>query len=263
MYFIVCSDDQHHVRVTWPADLRSRTHFVSGNAREVDMALLTLVDHAVISTGSFGWWAAYLRGASGSFRDWSEYLPSGPARPLSPEGRPWHSTCTHPPLESAALLSPQLRPETNPNPNHKADLTAARRRIALLYNEAGSTFYYASAAESGTLYHKLYFAHAHDYFPPAWIGLTDAMVSALDSAALPPDQTLVDRVRASVSGAQRAAHSPDAVGSGPAEDAAAEGVANAGVGPLIRDNVTSRANLLLRTSLPISVILLANRTGIL
>ena len=242
VYFIVCTDDERHVRLQWPAALRPRTHFMSGNSREVDMALLTLVDHAVISTGSFGWWAAYLRGASGSFRDWSSYLPSEPTRPLA--DRLWHSTCSHPPVESAALVGPHLT----------SDL--AMRRSSLAQNETGSTFYYASAAQSGTLYHKLYFARAHDYFPPSWIGLTDATVIALNKEATPPDATLVERVRASVSGSRRAAvHSRETGGS---EDTATGDAFN-GSGAL-RMPAVSPADLLLSTSLPISLILIANRT---
>ena len=238
MYFIVCSDDQRHVSLQWPAALRSRTHFVSGNSREVDMALLTLVDHAVISTGSFGWWAAYLRGASGSFRDWRSYLPSAHTRPLA--DRPWHSTCSHPPVEAAALVGPHLTSDI------------ARSRLSLAHNETGSTFYYASAAQSGTLYHKLYFAQARDYFPPSWIGLTDATVEALIKEATPPDATLVERVRASVSGPGKAAVYSRGAEAGGSEDPATGDTFNGG-GAL-------RAELLLSTSLPISLILLANRT---
>ena len=207
------------------------------------MALLSLVDHSVISTGSFGWWAAYLRGASGSFRDWRSYLSSEPNTPLA---RPWHSTCSYPPLETAALAGPHLNSEL------------ARRQLLLAYNETGSTFYYASAAQSGTLYHKLYFEQAHDYFPPSWIGLTDATISALNREATPPDATLVDRVRTSVSGSGAAvAHSGGSV-SGWSEDPAAGNALNGG-GALLKPSV-SQANLLYSTSLPISLILIANRT---
>ena len=65
----MCSDDPAWVQANWPSELRDRTAFVSGtSSREVDMAVLTLCDHTVISAGSFGWWAAYLRGSAGNFR---------------------------------------------------------------------------------------------------------------------------------------------------------------------------------------------------
>ena len=65
----MCSDDPGWVRANWPSELQDRTVFVTGtSSREVDMAVLTLCDHTVISAGSFGWWAAYLRGSAGNFR---------------------------------------------------------------------------------------------------------------------------------------------------------------------------------------------------
>ncbi|XP_052280959.1 galactoside alpha-(1,2)-fucosyltransferase 1-like [Dreissena polymorpha] len=38
--------------------------FLEGNSDAVDMAVLSLCDHTIVSTGTFGWWAAWLAGGT-------------------------------------------------------------------------------------------------------------------------------------------------------------------------------------------------------
>lgn len=57
LIFVVCSDDQEWTK----ANIKDRDAvIVPQNSAEVDMALLTLCDHSIITIGTFGWWAAYL-----------------------------------------------------------------------------------------------------------------------------------------------------------------------------------------------------------
>lgn len=68
VYMLLCTDDPKWALAEWPPELWPRTFLVRGSsAREVDMSALAMLDHTVVSAGSFGWWAAYLREAS--FRD--------------------------------------------------------------------------------------------------------------------------------------------------------------------------------------------------
>ena len=46
---MVCSDEPAWVRANWPPELLERTAIVAGAEREVDMALLTLADHTIMS----------------------------------------------------------------------------------------------------------------------------------------------------------------------------------------------------------------------
>ncbi|XP_046364516.1 galactoside alpha-(1,2)-fucosyltransferase 1-like [Haliotis rufescens] len=56
--FIVCSDS-----VTWCKDnlMSDDTIFTKGR-REVDLAILAHCDHNIVTSGSFGWWGAWLAG---------------------------------------------------------------------------------------------------------------------------------------------------------------------------------------------------------
>lgn len=58
--FIVCSDD-----VTWCEKVLAhepQVYFVKGHTQEQDFVLLTQCDHMIMSTGTFGWWAAFFNG---------------------------------------------------------------------------------------------------------------------------------------------------------------------------------------------------------
>ena len=57
--FVVCSDD-----ITWCRE-HVRDAFIvysEGHSPETDLAILSLCDHVIMSTGSFSWWAAWLAG---------------------------------------------------------------------------------------------------------------------------------------------------------------------------------------------------------
>ncbi|XP_064609232.1 galactoside 2-alpha-L-fucosyltransferase SEC1-like [Liolophura sinensis] len=55
--FVVCSDSK-----LWPFlhIPHNDTVFISGQMPELDMAILSLCDHSIITVGSFGWWSAWL-----------------------------------------------------------------------------------------------------------------------------------------------------------------------------------------------------------
>lgn len=67
--FVVCSDS-----IDWCRDaLQNRTDvvFVATGQPELDMAILSLCDHSIITVGSFGWWAAWLaNGTTIYYKDW-------------------------------------------------------------------------------------------------------------------------------------------------------------------------------------------------
>jgi galactoside 2-L-fucosyltransferase 1/2 len=66
--FVVCSDD-----IQW-AELNiegENVVFSKGNSDVVDLAILTLCNHTIVSVGSFGWWAAYFaHGDTVYYKDW-------------------------------------------------------------------------------------------------------------------------------------------------------------------------------------------------
>lgn len=61
--FVVASDDVGRATGLISQELRPTTRFVEkGHAALVDLAVLALCcEHSVLSVGSFGWWAAFLR----------------------------------------------------------------------------------------------------------------------------------------------------------------------------------------------------------
>ncbi|ELT90231.1 hypothetical protein CAPTEDRAFT_65241, partial [Capitella teleta] len=66
--FVVCSDD-----ISWVEANVKGEHVVYSRSRSdvVDLAILSLCDHMIVSVGSFGWWAAYLaNGITVYYKDW-------------------------------------------------------------------------------------------------------------------------------------------------------------------------------------------------
>lgn len=57
--FVVCSEDQEWARSFIPGD---RAVFIAPRAAEVDLAVLSLCNHVIMSVGTFGWWAGWLSG---------------------------------------------------------------------------------------------------------------------------------------------------------------------------------------------------------
>ncbi|ESO86084.1 hypothetical protein LOTGIDRAFT_167590 [Lottia gigantea] len=55
--FVVCSND---MKWTKTAIKVPNVIFVNSTRREVDMAVLTLCDHFIMTVGTFGWWAGFL-----------------------------------------------------------------------------------------------------------------------------------------------------------------------------------------------------------
>ncbi|CAH1779284.1 unnamed protein product [Owenia fusiformis] len=66
--FIVCSDD----RKWWEKNMNLTNVVISkGTKAEEDMAILSKCDHMIISTGTFGWWAAFLaNGTTIYYNNW-------------------------------------------------------------------------------------------------------------------------------------------------------------------------------------------------
>lgn len=60
--FIICSDDlfwvEQNVKSEFPVVYSDNYHAV------VDLAILSLCDHVIMTVGSFGWWGAYLAGGT-------------------------------------------------------------------------------------------------------------------------------------------------------------------------------------------------------
>lgn len=68
--FLVCSDDISWCKVNFKT-IMENVVFSEGFSSEVDLAILSQCDHSIITTGSFGWWAAYLAGGMTIFyKDW-------------------------------------------------------------------------------------------------------------------------------------------------------------------------------------------------
>lgn len=56
--FIACSND-----VTWMKEVfkgMTDVFIVSGNSATIDMAILTLMNHTIMTVGTFGWWISFL-----------------------------------------------------------------------------------------------------------------------------------------------------------------------------------------------------------
>ena len=73
VYFIVCSDDTRWVsRNIQPQNISKQVVFSSFRKAELDLAMLTLCDHVIISRGSYGWWAGYLnKGTTIYYKDYA------------------------------------------------------------------------------------------------------------------------------------------------------------------------------------------------
>ncbi|CAI4226146.1 unnamed protein product [Auanema sp. JU1783] len=59
-FFVICSDDMKWARKTFTKKEFGPIYFCPGEWREVDMAVLSMSDWIIQSTGTFGWWASYL-----------------------------------------------------------------------------------------------------------------------------------------------------------------------------------------------------------
>ena len=61
--FVFCSDDIRWVKRNFSNFTdKWKMAFVEDNPAAVDMAVLSLCDHTIVTTVSFGWWAAWLAG---------------------------------------------------------------------------------------------------------------------------------------------------------------------------------------------------------
>ena len=61
LIFIVCSDDIHWAKTSM-RHLSENIVFSDERRPAVDLAILSLCDHVIMSVGTFGWWAGYLAG---------------------------------------------------------------------------------------------------------------------------------------------------------------------------------------------------------
>lgn len=67
--FVVCSDSMDWCQGA--LQNRSDVVFVATGRPELDMAVLSLCEHSIITVGSFGWWAAWLaNGVTTYYKDW-------------------------------------------------------------------------------------------------------------------------------------------------------------------------------------------------
>ncbi|KAE9416560.1 hypothetical protein Angca_007507, partial [Angiostrongylus cantonensis] len=58
--FVICSDNPSWVVNHLPAQEKGTLFSCPGKHREVDMAIMTLCDALVLSTGTFSWWSGFL-----------------------------------------------------------------------------------------------------------------------------------------------------------------------------------------------------------
>ena len=62
VHFVIASDDIDRARELFPMELHPLSTFLEERHEPlVDMTVLALCDHTVLTVGSFGWWAAFLR----------------------------------------------------------------------------------------------------------------------------------------------------------------------------------------------------------
>ena len=69
--FIVCSDD-----ITWCKQTMKGDNIIFSNTNDagVDLAILSLCDHSIVTVGSFGWWAGWLANGTTIYYDnWPAY----------------------------------------------------------------------------------------------------------------------------------------------------------------------------------------------
>ncbi|KAH3898463.1 hypothetical protein DPMN_022695 [Dreissena polymorpha] len=63
--FVFCSNGIEWVKDNFYNNSNNwKVAFLGGNSAAVDMAVLSLFDHSIVSTGTFGWWAAWLAGGT-------------------------------------------------------------------------------------------------------------------------------------------------------------------------------------------------------
>ncbi|XP_064609556.1 galactoside alpha-(1,2)-fucosyltransferase 2-like [Liolophura sinensis] len=63
--FIVCSNDMGWTKEKLPHQVST---FITGQEAEVDMAILSLCNHTVMTVGSYGWWSAFLTGGTTTYQ---------------------------------------------------------------------------------------------------------------------------------------------------------------------------------------------------
>ena len=67
---VICSDDLSWAKVNLE-HLNTYTIFSEQNTAAVDLAILSLCDHVIISMGTFGWWGAWLsNGTATYYKNW-------------------------------------------------------------------------------------------------------------------------------------------------------------------------------------------------
>ncbi|KAH3691101.1 hypothetical protein DPMN_194061 [Dreissena polymorpha] len=62
--FVFSSNGMDWVKYNFNNDTNLKMAFLEGNPAAVDMAVLSLCDHSIVSTGTYGWWAAWLAGGT-------------------------------------------------------------------------------------------------------------------------------------------------------------------------------------------------------
>jgi len=69
--FVVCSDDMRWCVEQMPTHRLRHVEFLSTHDPVVDLAVLAMCQHTIISVGTFGWWAAWLsNGTTVYYKDW-------------------------------------------------------------------------------------------------------------------------------------------------------------------------------------------------
>ena len=73
VYFIICSDNTQWVsRNIQPQNITKQVVFSNFKKAELDLAMLTICDHVIITRGTFSWWAGYLnKGTTIYYKDYA------------------------------------------------------------------------------------------------------------------------------------------------------------------------------------------------
>lgn len=62
VFFVVISDDMLWTKKNMPGNIKVK--YIENNPPEIDLAIITMCDHFIMTVGTFGWWAGWLIGGN-------------------------------------------------------------------------------------------------------------------------------------------------------------------------------------------------------
>ncbi len=115
----------------------------------LDLCLLTLCQHSIISIGTFGWWSAYLRSPKNTF------VFRVTVNEHSKENRSQHYRVEVKALQTPRRASIDVQPGTGMN------------SVRVNAEQRGITVYPAAVCRANSVYQRMYCSRAADHFTPA------------------------------------------------------------------------------------------------